>query len=139
MLGAARQRLDDRGERLGLALPNYAAARRTGLERLANRLIHPREFLARRRGDVVVLSHRLAAPLPNRLRDAATRLEGFGARLESVSYAAVLARGFALVTNAKGTAISSVAAVAPGAALQVRFADGEVKVTAAGRQGVLPL
>jgi len=139
MLGAARQRLDDRGERLGLALPNYAAARRTGLERLANRLIHPREFLARRRGDVVVLSHRLAAPLPNRLRDAATRLEGFGARLESVSYAAVLARGFALVTNAKGTAISSAAAVAPGAALQVRFADGEVKVTAAGRQGVLPL
>jgi len=139
MLGAARQRLDDRGERLGLALPNYAAARRTGLERLANRLIHPREFLARRRGDVVVLSHRLAAPLPNRLRDAATRLEGFGARLESVSYAAVLARGFALVTNAKGSAVSSAAAVAPGAALNVRFADGEVKVTAAGRQGVLPL
>ena len=139
MLGAARQRLDDRNERLGLALPNYAAARRTALERLANRLIHPREFLARRRGDVVVLSHRLAAPLPNRLRDAGTRLEGLGARLESVSYAAVLARGFALVTNAKGTAVSSAAAVAPGTALNVRFADGEVKVTAAGRQGVLPL
>jgi exodeoxyribonuclease VII large subunit len=139
MLGAARQRLDDRGERLGLALPNYAAARRAALERLANRLIHPREFLARRRGDLVVLSHRLAAPLPNRLRDAAMRLEGFAARLESVSYAAVLARGFALVTNARGTAVSSAAAVAPGAALNVRFADGEVKVTAAGRQGVLPL
>jgi exodeoxyribonuclease VII large subunit len=138
MLGAARQRLDDRGERLGLALPNFAAAKRAGLERLANRLIHPREFLLRRRGDVVVLSHRLAAPLPNRLRDARTRLEGLAARLEAVSYAAVLARGFALVTNAKG-AVSSVTQVAPGAALDLRFADGEVKVTAAGRQGVLPL
>jgi exodeoxyribonuclease VII large subunit len=138
MLGAARQRLDDRGERLGLALPNFAAAKRAGLERLANRLIHPREFLLRRRNDVALLNHRLAAPLPNRLRDSRTRLEGLSARLDSVSYAAVLARGFALVTNAKG-AVSSVTQVSPGAALNVRFADGEVKVTAAARQGVLPL
>jgi exodeoxyribonuclease VII large subunit len=138
LLGAARQRLDDRGERLGLALPNFAAAKRAGLERLANRLIHPREFLLRRRNDVALLNHRLAAPLPNRLRDARTRLEGFSARLDSVSYTAVLKRGFALITNAKG-AVSSVAQVSPGAALNVRFADGEVKVTAAARQGVLPL
>jgi exodeoxyribonuclease VII large subunit len=138
MLGAARQRLDDRAERLGLALPNFAAAKRAGLERLANRLIHPREFLLRRRNDVALLNHRLAAPLPNRLRDSRTRLEGLSARLDSVSYAAVLARGFALVTNTKG-AVSSVTQVSPGAALNLRFADGEVKVTAAGRQGVLPL
>jgi exodeoxyribonuclease VII large subunit len=182
MLGAARQRLDDRGERLGLALPNFAAAKRAGLERLANRLIHPREILVRKRNEVVLLNHRfdvalpaqfrgatrafetlaarllhpqaalaqrrngvalleqrLGAPLPNRLREARARLEGFSARLDSVSYEAVLARGFALVTNAKGAAVASAAAVAPGAALNVRFADGEVKVTAAGRQGVLPL
>jgi exodeoxyribonuclease VII large subunit len=139
ILGAARQRLDDRGERLALALPNFCSAKRAALERLANRLVHPREFLFRRRADVSMLSQRLAAPLPNRLRDARTRLEGFSARLDSVSYAAVLARGFALVTNARGTAISSAAAVAPGAALNVRFADGEVQVTAAGRQGILPL
>jgi len=181
MLGAARQRLDDRGERLGLALPNFSAAKRAGLERLANRLIHPREFLASRRNDmallnqrlsaalpaqlrgaarafegvaarllhpqaglalrrggVALLGQRLAAPLPNRLRESRTRLEGLAARLESVSYAAVLARGFALVTNAKG-AVSSVTQVAPGAALNVRFADGEVNVTAVGRQGFLPL
>jgi exodeoxyribonuclease VII large subunit len=139
ILGAARQRLDDRTERLALALPNFCTAKRTALERLANRLIHPREFLLRRRADVAMLSHRLTTPLPNRLRDNRTRLEGLAARLESVSYAAVLARGFALVTNAKGTAISSAAAVPPGAALHVRFSDGEVNVTAAGRQGVLPL
>jgi exodeoxyribonuclease VII large subunit len=139
ILGAARQRLDDRTERLALALPNFCTAKRTALERLANRLIHPREFLLRRRADVAMLSHRLTTPLPNRLRDNRTRLEGLAARLESVSYAAVLARGFALVTNTKGTAISSAAAVPPGAALHVRFSDGEVNVTAAGRQGVLPL
>jgi len=139
ILGAARQRLDDRNERLALALPNFCSAKRATLERLANRLIHPREFLARRRADVAMLSHRLTTPLPNRLRDARTRLEGLSARLESVSYAAVLARGFALVTNAKGAPVSSAAAVVPGAELHVRFADGEVSVTAAGRQGVLPL
>jgi len=60
------------------------------------------------------------------------------ARLDAVSYESVLARGFALVTNAKGTAVSSAAKVSPGADLKIRFADGEVKVKAAPMQGVLP-
>jgi exodeoxyribonuclease VII large subunit len=180
ILGAARQRVDDRAERLSLALPNYLAGRRGAQERLAARLIHPREFLARRRadltlllhrlaagwpqslrqaqksldtvgarlthpggrlaarrGDVVLLSQRLAAPLPGRLREAQLRLQNLAARLDAVSYEAVLARGFALVTNAKGAPIQSAAAVTPGAALNLRFGDGDVAVKAAPVQGTL--
>jgi exodeoxyribonuclease VII large subunit len=137
MLGAARQRLDDRSERLGLALPNYATARRNALDRLASRLIHPREFLARRRNELALLSQRLATPAPNRLRESRMRLESFAARLESVSYQAVLARGFALVTDTKGAAIQSATAVTPGAALNIKFSDGDVGVKAVPVQGRL--
>jgi exodeoxyribonuclease VII large subunit len=182
ILGAARQRVDDRGERLGLALPNFLAARRGFFDRLTARLIHPREILLRRGAEISLLVHRLAAswphllrgaqkaldgsavrlvhpgerlaarrngvlllaqrldaPVPGRLREAALRLENLGARLDAVSYEKVLARGFALVTNAKGAAISSATAIAPGAALKIRFSDGEVAANAAPMQGRLPL
>ncbi len=139
LLGTARQRLDDRSERFALALPNYAAARRAGLERLAARLVHPRARLAQAGHDLARLTARLALPLPARLREASLRLENLGTRLEAVSYEAVLARGFALVTTPKGAPVSTAAAVAPGAALAIKFADGTVAVNAAPRQGTLPL
>ncbi|MBN8997831.1 MAG: exodeoxyribonuclease VII large subunit, partial [Rhizobiales bacterium] len=46
------------------------------------------------------------------------------------SYRAVLARGFALVTDAAGTPLRSAAAVAPGDALAIEFQDGKVAATA---------
>ena len=51
----------------------------------------------------------------------------------------VLARGFALVTNARGAPVSSAAQVAPGAALSIKFADGDVAVKAAARSAQLDL
>jgi exodeoxyribonuclease VII large subunit len=88
---------------------------------------------------LALTAQRWQAPLPGRLREARVLLDGLAARLDSVSYQSVLARGFALVTNAKGAAVSAAAKVAPGAELKIRFADGEVKVKAAAQQGVLPL
>jgi exodeoxyribonuclease VII large subunit len=180
MLGAARQRLDDRGERLTLALPNFAAAQHRRLDGVANRLRHPREILSDHRSRISLLDHRLTAafpnllrasqkrldaaafllthpgeqlaarrnrillleqrlktPIPGRLREAKLRLENFSTRLDAVSYAAVLARGFALVTNAKGATVSSAAAVTPGSALTIKFADGDVAVKTAPVQGTL--
>jgi exodeoxyribonuclease VII large subunit len=139
LIGTARQRLDDRAERLALALPNYAAARRSALERLANRLIHPREFLGRQRHNLSLLEHRLQAPLPARLRECRLRLDNFSNRLGSVSYAAVLQRGFVLVTTLKGAPILSATKVTPGAALTLKFHDGEIAAKAAGQQGMLDL
>ncbi len=182
MLGAARQRLDDRAERLTLALPNYVAAQHRRMDWLTNRLRHPREILAQHRNTIALLDHRLAnalpnllrnygkrldaaayrlaapgteisarrhrmtllaqrldAPLPGRLREARLRLEHLSVRLDSVSYEAVLARGFALVTNAKGAPVQKAAEVAPNAALTIRFADGEVSVRAATKSAQLDL
>jgi exodeoxyribonuclease VII large subunit len=139
ILGAARQRVDDRAERLTLALPNFLNLRRGGYERQAARLIHPREILARRGAEISLLAQRLQTPLPNRLREAGLRLESLGARLNAVSYQSVLARGFALVATAKGAPVTTAAAVVLGAALTLKFADGDVAVRAAGAQGTLPL
>lgn len=171
LLGAARQRLDDRGERLTLSLPNFLAAKRSRVERVSLR--HPREIIAELRGRVAVqsqkllmalpnflragskrldaagyrlthpggeialrrsrveaLSQRLSTPLPGQLSAAAVRLEALSSRLESVSYERVLARGFALVTTSKGAPVTAAANVTAGAALNLRFADGEVAVKA---------
>lgn len=171
MLGTARQRLDDRAERLVLALPNYMISRRAGLERTALR--HPREILtglkgrtgllehrlatalprlilasqkrldsaahrlflpnteiAKRRATLSLLTQRLQTPIPARQSEAKIRLETLTARLESVSYERVLARGFVLVTTSRGAPITAAAAVSPGAALRLHFSDGKVDVKA---------
>jgi exodeoxyribonuclease VII large subunit len=70
-------------------------------------------------------------------------LAGTSARLESVSIQAVLDRGYALVLDEHGQAITSAARVVPGGRLRLRFGDSEVGVTADGParrgQGVLPI
>jgi exodeoxyribonuclease VII large subunit len=56
-----------------------------------------------------------------------------------VSYESVLRRGFVLVTTPKGTPILSATKVVPGAALNLKFHDGEVAAKAAAQQGALDL
>jgi len=153
LVNQLRQRLDDRGERLRAALPGFVAGQRATLTRLSAGLRHPREAIASGRNALHLLDQRLvsawarsqaqrvaapamarlsAAPVMALLREQAARVEGFAARLEAVSYNAVLARGFALVQGADGVALTAAAQVAPGAALTLTFQDGPVKVTAAG-------
>ncbi|TIS32060.1 MAG: exodeoxyribonuclease VII large subunit, partial [Mesorhizobium sp.] len=50
--------------------------------------------------------------------------------LTTLSHKAVLARGFALVKDADGTVVKRVAELAPGAALQLEFADGNAEAIA---------
>ena len=72
------------------------------------------------------------ARLAQLLARARERLDGLGFLLESLSYERVLGRGFALVRNAAGNAVTSAAGVAPGAALEIEFADGRLRATAEG-------
>ncbi len=159
VLGATRQRLDDRAARLLLALPNLVHQRRARLVDVERHLVAPTALLAARRAALDLLAtrqraalrHAIAAravprlsdaPLRARLREARARLEGFAARLESVSHRAVLARGYAAVFDAAGAPLTAAAAVRPGAALRIAFADGDVRATAARddrRQRALPL
>jgi exodeoxyribonuclease VII large subunit len=167
LLGAARQRLDDRGERLRLALPNLLAGQRTSLTAVERRLPDLPALVAAKRAALGLAGAHLgsglrqfvagtrqrsgrtlerlnAAPLQALLRHARTRLEGSAARLEAVSPLAVLARGYALVQNPDGRPFTAAAAIPPGQRLVLRFADGTVNAKAEGgttpvRQGRLPL
>ena len=137
IIAQRRQGVADRGLRLRLALPNLMAARRTalGLAR-AHLLAGLRHAIGQRRTLAARTLPRLTdAPLRAMVREARARLDGASARLDGASYEAVLARGFALVFDAAGQPLASAAEIAPGAALRLRFHDGERAATAgAGRR-----
>jgi len=158
LVGTARQRLDDRGERLRMALPNLVLARRSALEQAVRGLPDLPALVRARRDALLLAGTRLGgalrqsvavthtragrvlarltdAPLRAALREARARLEGVGARLESVSPEAVLKRGYALVFDAGGKALTSAEATPKGAAIRVRFADGEVRAVTEGGRG----
>lgn len=160
VLEQARLRLDERGQRLDRALPALAAARRAALVAIERRIVEPRAALAARRAQVDLLAVRHRAGLVGavqRARRAAAalarlspaslrallaadraRLALGAATLEGLSYASVLARGFALVRDPAGVPLTRAAAIRGGDRLRLTFQDGELAATA-DRQRVLPL
>jgi len=162
ILGTARMRLDDRSQRMGLALPNLLAARAGALVRVERHIPDPRSLIAARGNMLSLLRLRLPAGLrgsvqrhrdaaalvaprlnpawlKRRLSEQAGRLEVLAVRLEGASYERVLARGFVLVRDAAGNAVTHAAGVRPGARLKLVFSDGQVGVVSEARQGKLPL
>jgi exodeoxyribonuclease VII large subunit len=156
LLTNARHRLDDRHLRLRLALPNLLGVRSAALHRIGAALPPPGRTIEGKRAALTLAASTLSsglrhavqhrqsaagrilprlsdAPVRATLREAAARLAGLGARLEAVSHEAVLARGYALVTDARGRTVTRAAEVRPGAHLAVHFQDGETSVTADGR------
>jgi exodeoxyribonuclease VII large subunit len=153
IVGAARQRLDDRAERLALAPLSLMHRKRAALDAIGHRLPHPRETLAAHRHAMGMLQARMGAALQRlldrrqtqlhrlpdpgarvaaQLREQRLRLSGLGARLEGASYQGVLARGFALVRNAEGEPVTLAAGIAPGDHLSLVLQDGSIGVTADG-------
>ena len=149
------QRLDERAERLRGALRGFAATRRTELARIGAALPHPRRQVALSRERLAAQGDRLrgigrrirerpaealmrldAARRLGRSRqqilaDPQERLNALGRVLESVSYRKVLARGYAVVRGPEGL-VAGAAAVTPGLALDIEFADGHVAAQATG-------
>ena len=128
ILALPRQRFDSASARLPRALYANAVAHRSGLERCASRLrphlvarttVSGRERLTRfdrtRR-------HAFSAMMERWRR----RLDAQAKLLGTLDYHNVLARGFTLVRTADGTMLRRAAAVKPGAALDIEFADGHV-------------
>ena len=158
LAGSARQRLDDRAHRLRLGLPALVAARRAALLAAERHMPAPSGVLAavRHRAAVAgselpaalrhaVQRHRIEAgrtlprlneaPVRAGLREMVARLEGLGGRLEAANPRAVLARGYALVTDPAGHPVTSAAGVRPAARLRLEFADGTVDVQRVGGKG----
>ena len=69
------------------------------------------------------------------VKDAEARFGRWDSLLESLSYKRVLDRGYALVRDADGRAVSKAAAVMPGMALAIQFADATVDATAGQTTG----
>lgn len=64
---------------------------------------------------------------------ARRRLDNQEKLLSTLGYHNVLARGFALVRDDKGAMVRSAAAVKPGEALDIEFADGHIEARADAR------
>ena len=124
----ARRRLDERGGRLAPALARDVALHRERLgkvrlraEPLILRLGREREALLRAGAAL----DRCEAQGRTRRQD---RLDALGRMLETLSYQATLARGYAVVRDAGGEVVTDAVAARAEASLEIEFRDGRVPV-----------
>jgi exodeoxyribonuclease VII large subunit len=135
-------RLDDRAERLRLALPNLLNRHAAELERVSVRLTHALDKaraaeaarLERDRLRLAQAATRLPDALARAVETQTRRLETQGKLLESYSYRKVLERGYAVVRAADGAVVAA-ADAAPGAVWRIEFGDGGTDVTVGGTAG----
>jgi exodeoxyribonuclease VII large subunit len=104
------------------------AVERAGLEKLHRRLAsrHPRAVLSRARADLGPLTERLASSIRLELGRASRGLGQASASLDSLSPLAVLGRGYAIATDARGRALRSATGVRPGDVVRVRLHRGKL-------------
>jgi exodeoxyribonuclease VII large subunit len=138
ILGLPRQRLDAASHKLPRALLANARVHRSLLERAGSRLRS--HLLTRALASGRETLHRLDRARGKALREsldrARRRLDNQAKLLTTLGYHNVLARGFALVRDEAGVMVRSVTAVARGAALDIEFANGHVRVRADRGTGV---
>jgi exodeoxyribonuclease VII large subunit len=130
-LDARHQRLDQAAGRLGR--PSGLAAReQLRLARLAQRMRHGVLLRLQR---VAHDQQALEANLPHQLQRAVVRhterLDRAALRLQLMDPRLVLQRGYALLTDTDGQAVTSVRQARPGDALRATLADGVVDMTVA--------
>ncbi len=100
-----------------------ARAALAGLQARAARLSPARQF-AQYRQRIDELQRRSRLAITNRLAGRRAQLEGLRLQLAALDPAAVLTRGYAIVSKADGVVVSSRAQVSPGDDIRVRVADG---------------
>jgi exodeoxyribonuclease VII large subunit len=136
LLGAAAQRLDDRSERLRLAIGARFAAARQRLD-LASAGLRPTALaadVARARDRFGDVERRLATAIARCLDAKRDATDNFAGRLATHSerHEAMLRRGYVMVLDNTGHVVAEAAKVRPGAALELEFYDGKVGAIAGG-------
>jgi exodeoxyribonuclease VII large subunit len=123
LLVEARQNAD----KMAIRYQERLVSLRWALENLTTRLrlASPRAKIASARQRVDVLNSRALAALRHQLALNRSDVDGLGKTLSAVGPPSVLARGYALVFQAKGQLVRSVTDVGPGSDLRVRVHDGE--------------
>jgi len=127
-----RQRLDDWGERLATSLQTGLHRRHRRLAEVSGQLNSPRPMVGyardRLEGRMESLN-RVAGRVTETRRRHLNQTQRL---LDGLSYERVLDRGFALITDAKGKAVSHVGALSPGDDIAVRLKDGNVGARVTG-------
>ena len=136
LLGAAVQRLDDRTERLRLAMTARFAATRQRLDLAASRL-RPAALAAdvrRARDRLTDVEPRLVAAMARSLAVKHDAVDNFAGRLATHSerHESLLARGYVVVRDAAEKVLTDAVKVRPNAALELEFYDGKVGAIAGG-------
>jgi exodeoxyribonuclease VII large subunit len=132
-LGHERRGLARVADQLAPALARSTERKRARLEalRLSARPI-ARET-ARQRDRLDGLTRRLSDAGQRQLRSLAERLESADRLRETLSYKATLARGYAVVRDGSGGVLTTRAAAAEAAGLEIEFADGALKIGGGGK------
>lgn len=129
-----RQRFDACADRLPRSLLQNLSRHRGQFER-SSALLRPRviENQIKRGRDAAVMGEgRLRRAFARHVEASKRALAAHTRVLESVSYRAVLARGFALVRGEDGVVRRRAADIAAGEGLRLTFADGEAEAVAKG-------
>jgi len=129
LIEGAMQRLDDRTERLDLAIRRFLTDRSARIAETAARLKHPRERIEEATRQLDREAARLAPALARTVERASDRLARLSQVLDSLSPFKVLERGYAVVQDSGGHPVAP-AVITPGMALTLRFADAIVDVRA---------
>ncbi|MEZ5810058.1 MAG: exodeoxyribonuclease VII large subunit [Rhizobiaceae bacterium] len=155
LLALPRRGFDELAARLARALAAGTERKRSGLAAIRLNPTLLARLLRERRGGLAALAQRIRPePLTERLGVRRERLERLAVRAErahmlalerrrrsvgetsrllaSLAYPAVLKRGYAIVSDGRGRTLVRAGEVAPGAALSLKFADGEIAATADG-------
>jgi exodeoxyribonuclease VII large subunit len=99
---------------------------------LGSRLVHPRYLLEQGKMRLDDLSFRLGSHTRARLTESGSELKHLAGLLSSLGPQAVLERGYSVVMKSDGSVVRSPGQVATGEKLDVRVAEGRLKVKAEG-------
>jgi exodeoxyribonuclease VII large subunit len=133
LLQPQTQKLDDLAERLRRGLVDRAAEGRERLAQLRlNRVLLDRNV---RDGRLRLEAVRLSPALVTRpIAERQSRLDALARLAEQLHPEKPLARGYAMVLDAEGKAVTSRASAQGKAQLDIRFADGDLAVVPAGKK-----
>jgi len=134
LLALPRRRLDEASGRLGRGLDLATRTKRTAYERVASRLSHKglQVSIARSGDQLDAFARRAETAFVNYTNTTRSRVDQAQRMLSSLSYKAVLERGYAVIRNDKGKPASSTGDIKSGQAFNVEFKDGTLAAVAAG-------
>ena len=127
LLSVASQQLDDRAERLRLSLRRSVDMHRQILRAEVARLRPPNDKLARATDSLDREYRLLNRAITRKFARKSQQSSELSRLLESVSPERVIERGYAVVRDAKGKVVSSLAAIRPGDDAVIGLRDGTAR------------